>query len=241
EKGAFTGADREQDGKVAAAHGGTLFLDEIGELPLAVQGKLLRLVQDRTYLRVGSSRPRPVNVRFVCATHRDLQQMVEEGRFRADLYFRLRVVDIEVPPLRRRGHVDLDRLVDHFVFEFSRRYHRDGLALAPETRAALHAWSWPGNVRELEHCIESAVVLAPGNVITPDLLPFRSTPTARRIDPPAEDPGEALFVTPPRTLDEVERAYVRYVLALQGGNRTRTAKLLGIGRNTLARKLGDGG
>ncbi|MCB9686898.1 MAG: sigma-54-dependent Fis family transcriptional regulator [Alphaproteobacteria bacterium] len=241
EKGAFTGADREQDGKVAAAHGGTLFLDEIGELPLAVQGKLLRLVQDRTYLRVGGTRPRPVNVRFVCATHRDLQQMVEEGRFRADLYFRLRVVDIEVPPLRRRGHVDLDRLVDHFVFEYSRRYHREGLLLAPETRAALHAWSWPGNVRELEHCIESAVVLAPGNVITPDLLPFRSTPTARQADPPVEDPGEALFVTPPRTLEEVERAYVRYVLALQGGNRTRTAKVLGIGRNTLARKLGDDG
>jgi Nif-specific regulatory protein len=171
ERGAFTGADREADGKVAAAAGGTLFLDEIGELPLPVQGKLLRLLQDRTFVRVGGTRPLPANVRFVAATHRDLAKMVADGRFRSDLYFRLRVVELTIPPLRQRGHVDLDRLIDHFLFEYGRRHRGGPLVLSPEARTALHTWSWPGNVRELEHCLESAVVLTPGQLITPDLLP----------------------------------------------------------------------
>jgi Nif-specific regulatory protein len=233
ERGAFTGADREAHGKVAAANGGTLFLDEIGELPLTAQGKLLRLLQDRTFVRVGGTEPRPANLRFVCATHRDLEQMVAEGRFRDDLYWRLRVVEIEVPPLRRRGHLDLDRLVDHFLYEHGRRHGRD-VRLSDEARAAIHAHPWPGNVRQLEHCIESAVVLAAGPVIAADQLSLGAPPGRSALPPDA-------FVTPPRPLAEVERDYIAHVLALCNGSRTVAARRLGIGRNTLARKLKEPG
>jgi Nif-specific regulatory protein len=233
EKGAFTGADREADGKVAAASGGTLFLDEIGELSLGVQGKLLRLLQDRVYLRVGGTRPRHASVRFVCATHRDLERSVQEGTFRADLYYRLRVVEITVPPLRERGHVDLDRLVDHFLYEFARQHGRPGIRLTPEARAAMHSHPWHGNVRELEHCLESAVVLAPTDAITEDLLPIRRPACA----PGGAELGADRFVTAPRPLREVELAYIKHVLALCEGNRTAAARMLGIGRNTLLRKL----
>jgi Nif-specific regulatory protein len=235
EKGAFTGADRDADGKVAAAAGGTLFLDEIGELPLAVQGKLLRLLQDRTYVRVGGTRPLPANVRFVAATHRDLGAMAAAGTFRSDLYFRLRVIELEVPPLRRRGHVDLDRLIDHFLFEYGRRHRGGPMILSPEARTALHAWSWPGNVRELEHCLESAVVLAPATLVTPDLLPIPTAPTPPPPGPAAETDG--VFRHAVTDLDTVERAYVRFVVERCGGNRSQAARLLGIGRNTLHRKL----
>jgi Nif-specific regulatory protein len=231
EKGAFTGADREAEGKVDAADGGTLFLDEIGELSPAAQGKLLRLLQDRTYLRVGGTKLRPANLRFVCATHRDLEAMVAEGRFREDLFYRLSVVNIDVPPLRDRGHVDLDRLVDHFLYEFVRRHARRSLVLHPDARAAIHAYRWPGNVRELENCIESAVVLADGFVITTDLLPFHRRTVAGPAVP------EGAFVTEPLPLADVERAYIRHVLGLCDGSRTAAARMLGIGRNTLARKL----
>ncbi|MEQ1571358.1 MAG: sigma 54-interacting transcriptional regulator [Myxococcota bacterium] len=230
ERGAFTGADREADGKVASAEGGTIFLDEIGELALPAQARLLRLLQDRTYLKVGGTKPRTANVRFVCATHRDLPALVAEGRFREDLFWRLRVVELVVPPLRDRGHVDLDRLVDHFVYEFSRRHERRGMKLDPEARAALHAWRWPGNVRELEHCIESAVVLAPGPTLTVDLLPIRGGRDARAL------PADA-FVSPIRPLHEVELDYIRHVLDRCGGSRTAAARVLEIGRNTLLRKL----
>ncbi|HHO52239.1 MAG TPA: sigma-54-dependent Fis family transcriptional regulator [Deltaproteobacteria bacterium] len=233
ERGAYTGADRTSDGKVAAANGGTLLLDEIGELPLEVQGKLLRLLQERTYLRVGGTTLQHASVRFVCATHVDLEAAVQEGRFRADLYYRLRVVEIEVLPLRQRGHLDLDRLVDHFLYELSRQHGRPGLSLTPEARAALHAWSWPGNVRELEHCIESAVVMTPGRRITPETLPLRRSPGA----PGGAGPPPGAFVSELRPLKEIERSYCRHVLALCDGNQTQAAALLQIGRNTLARKL----
>jgi len=232
EKGAYTGADQRSEGKVAAADGGTLFLDEIGELSLPVQGKLLRLLQDRTYLRVGGRRPVAAHVRFVAATHRPLEELVEKGQFRSDLYYRLRVVEIRMPPLRDRGHADLERLIDHFLFEHARTHHRQGLTLSAEARAALHGYAWPGNVRELVHCLESAVVLCPGRVITPDLFPFRQLPL--REGPSL--PGDA-FVSPVRPLRDVERAYVRHVLELCDGNRSEAARRLGIGRNTLLRKI----
>jgi Nif-specific regulatory protein len=239
ERGAFTGADKEADGKVAAAAGGTLFLDEVGELPTSVQGKLLRLLQDRTYVRVGGTRTHPAPVRFVAATHRDLGAMAAAGTFRSDLWFRLRVVELEVPPLRRRGHVDLDRLIDHFLFEYGRRHRGGPMVISPEARTALHAWSWPGNVRELEHCVESAVVLAPGTLITPDLLPVPTATAAPAPEPSAATDG--VFRHPVAELDRVERAYVRFVVDRCGGNRSQAARLLGIGRNTLARKLGSEG
>ncbi|MCB9760796.1 MAG: sigma-54-dependent Fis family transcriptional regulator [Alphaproteobacteria bacterium] len=233
EKGAYTGADRAREGKVETAQGGTLFLDEVGELSLSVQGKLLRLLQDRAYLRVGGTRARKADVRFVCATHRDLETAVSRGTFRNDLYYRLRVVEIALPSLRERGGGDLDRLIDHFLFTFAQRHRRPRIHLAPEVRPLLHAWSWPGNVRELEHCIESAVVLAPGDVITPDLLPF-----SEQLRAPAADPSDpSLFITDLRSLREVEGAYVRHVLRLCEDNRSEAARVLGIGRNTLLRKL----
>jgi Nif-specific regulatory protein len=236
ERGSYTGAMTESEGKVAAADGGTLFLDEIGELSLSAQAKLLRLLQDRTFLRVGGTRPRTVNLRFVAATHRDLAEMVTAGRFREDLYWRLRVVEIAVPPLRQRGHVDLDRLVDHFFYEFTRRHDRRSLVLSEDSRNALHAYHWPGNVRELAHTLESAVVLSRGPVIEPQDLPIRG------ISPqvPGAEPPPHVFSTEVRPLAEVERDYVRYVLARHEGNHSAAARALGIGRNTLARKLKEG-
>jgi Nif-specific regulatory protein len=214
EKGAYTGADRAVEGKVAAARGGTLFLDEIGELPLAVQGKLLRLFQDRTYQRVGSARTETADVRLVCATWRDL---ANSASFRQDLYYRLRVVEIAIPPLRERGHDDLDRLIDHFLFEANRKHGR-AVRLTSAGRARLHGWHWPGNVRELEHVLESAVVLADGDLGPEAFSVGNAPPTARG-----------------RTLAEVERAYVAEVLASCGGNRSEAARVLGISRNRLAR------
>ena len=232
ERGAFTGADRQTEGKVQAAQGGTLFLDEVGELPPQVQSKLLRLLQERTFFRVGGNQPQTADVRFVCATHRDLEGDVETGKFRKDLYYRLRVVEIFLPPLRDRGPADLDRLAEHFLFECARKHHLSEKKFTADARARLHAHRWPGNVRELEHVIESAVVMAPGDEVTADLLP---------IGPPAAATVASgdVFSTPIRSLAEVERDYVAHVLRACGGNRSEAARRLGIGRNTLARKIGE--
>lgn len=226
EKGAYTGADGRTEGKVHAAFGGTLFLDEIGELSSSVQGRLLRLLQDRTFLRVGGTKLESADVRFVCATHVDLEAKVAAGTFRQDLYYRLRVVEIAMPPLRSRGHGDLDRLVDHFLFELTRLHDREGMTLSDQARQALHGWSWPGNVRELRHCLESAVILSPNPVI-------------QAMDLPLDHPGATgdRFTTDAVELAELERRYVRWALERHDGNKTATAAALGIGRNTLQRKL----
>jgi Nif-specific regulatory protein len=237
EKGAFTGADTAADGKVQAAHGGTLFLDEVGELPLTVQGKLLRLLQDRVYLRVGGTRPRSVDIRFVCATHRDLEADVRAGRFRQDLYYRLRVVQIVVPPLRERGAVDLDRLIDHFIYELAHKHGRPGLDLNLLARAALHAHPWPGNVRELENCIESAVVLAHGSSIEPADLSIHAANPATTPPEPEPVAHTDAFTSGIGPLRAMERAYIQHVVERCGGNRSQAARILGIGRNTLLRKL----
>jgi Nif-specific regulatory protein len=245
ERGAFTGADRAATGKVAAAEGGTLFLDEVGELPLSVQGKLLRLLQDRSYLRVGGAQAVPADVRFVCATHRDLEAEVLAGRFRADLYYRMKVVQIALPPLRARGAAELDRLIDHFFYEHCRRHGRPDLRLAAAARQALQAHAWPGNVRELEHCLESAVVLAEGVEVHIDAL------DVHRIGDSVQEDGRenlksniryeadasARFETPIGPLRSVELAYLIHVVAACDGNQSEAARRLGIGRNTLARKL----
>ncbi|MCA9676157.1 MAG: sigma-54-dependent Fis family transcriptional regulator, partial [Myxococcales bacterium] len=170
ERGAYTGADARVVGKVEAAAGGTLFLDEIGEIPLDLQGKLLRFVQERAFERVGGRATLTSDARIVAATNRDLAALVKEGKFRSDLYFRVRVVDVELPPLRRRGGDDILDLAEHFVAAYGRRYGKDELRLADDARPVLLAHRWPGNVRELEHAIERAVVLSDGGVIDVDAL-----------------------------------------------------------------------
>ncbi len=165
ERGAYTGADTRVQGKVELAHGGTLFLDEIGELPLALQGKLLRFLQERRFERVGGRRTLEADVRIVAATNRDLADMVRVGSFRSDLYYRVRVVEIHLPPLSGRGPSDILTLADHFVGIFGRRYEKRAVRLSAGARNALVRHTWPGNVRELEHAIERAVVLCRGNAI----------------------------------------------------------------------------
>jgi transcriptional regulator with GAF, ATPase, and Fis domain len=165
ERGSYTGADARVIGKVEAAAGGTLFLDEIGELPLPLQGKLLRFVQERQFERVGGRETLSADVRLVAATNRDLAAMAAAGQFRSDLYFRLRVIEIDVPPLRERGGDDILALAQHFVTQFARKYRKEPMALAASTAPALVAYPWPGNVRELGNSIERAVVMCPRPVI----------------------------------------------------------------------------
>ncbi|MEL6341726.1 MAG: sigma-54-dependent Fis family transcriptional regulator [Myxococcota bacterium] len=231
ERGAYTSADRSASGRVAAAEGGTLFLDEIAELPLLTQSKILRLVQERTFTPLGANTPQAADVRFVCATHRDLSVRVSQQAFRHDLYYRLRVIQIELPPLRDRGGGDLDRLIDHFFYEFKRAHDRPELEMTVEARSAMHAHTWPGNVRELKHCVESAVVMAPGPRVTPELLPFlENAPIVA---------STSCFQAGVMPLRELERRYVAHVLEHFDGNRSAAARALQIGRNTLLRKLNE--
>ena len=228
ERGAFTGADRRVPGKVELAENGTLFLDEIGDLPHDVQGKLLRFLQDRTFERVGGRQTLTANVRVVCATHQDLERLVSEGKFRQDLYYRIRVVEIEIPPLRVRGEAEIEQLARHFADMYAKRYDRPSPQLSPEVMAILRAHDWPGNVRELEHWIESAVVLAPDGRITPSHLPRLRLPARQ------SDPGSPL-VPLGLTLDEATRRYVAATIDACEGNKAEAARRLDIGRNTIGR------
>jgi Nif-specific regulatory protein len=236
EKGSFTGAEARQLGKFEVADGGTVFIDELGELPLPVQGKLLRVLQDREFDRVGGTQTVQVDVRIVAATHRDLAQMVREGTFREDLYYRIKVVELVLPPLRARGPEDLERIARHFIASATRRHH---LAHEPKLSTSalerLKAWHWPGNVRELENCIESAVVLCDGTIL-PEHLPLADATRVSLPSTPAPGPTAARV-----TLAEVERQHIVATLDAADGNRTQAAKWLGIGRNTLSRKLKDYG
>ncbi len=236
EKGAFTGAEARTLGKFEAAQGGTVFIDELGELPLSVQGKLLRVLQDREFERVGGTATVQVDVRIVAATNRDLKKMVSEGRFREDLYYRIKVVEVLLPALRERGPEDLERLTRHFIATSTKKHQlKAEPRLSPSALDRLKAWHWPGNVRELENCIESAVVLSEGEILPEALpLPEIQRPTRRSDEKTVAD---AL----PPTLADVEKRHILWVLERVKGNRTAAAKLLDIGRNTLARKLKDFG
>jgi Nif-specific regulatory protein len=228
ERGAYTGADRRVVGKVELAAGGTLFLDEIGELPLELQGKLLRFLQERCFERVGGRDTLEADVRFVAATNRDLAAEVERGRFRSDLYYRLRVIDIALPRLIERGPEDILALAEHFLDRFSRRYHRGPLALSASARRALTQHRWPGNVRELEHAIERAVVLCPSDEIGAESLSLGDGGARGEGGLPAG-----------LSLDDAMRRYARAALERHGGNRSAAARELAIGRNRLARLLED--
>jgi Nif-specific regulatory protein len=230
ERGAFTGADRKVPGKVELCEGGTLFLDELGDLPLDIQGKLLRFLQERTFERVGGREPHRADVRVVCATHRDLEKAVAEGRFREDLYYRVKVVQIGLPPLRARGADDIETLARHFAEVYANRYGRPQPTFTPDAVAGLRAHAWPGNVRELEHWVESAIALSRDGRIGAEHLPARRA-----------EPGRDALATVPLplglSLDDASARYAEAVVAACEGNKTEAARKLGIGRNTLARLL----
>ena len=234
ERGAFTGADRRVPGRVEAADGGTLFLDEVGELPLESQGKLLRFLQEGVFERLGGRDTLRADVRILAATNRDLEAEVRAGRFREDLYYRLRVVELEVPTLRERGADEIERLARHFAEGFAARYGRPPMEFTTEAMAALRAHRWPGNVRELEHWVESAVVLAPDGVVREEHLP---APRRLHSEPPVAARGEGVRVPLGLELDEVRRRYVEATVAACEGNRSEAARRLGIGRNTVTRIL----
>ncbi|MEP7122701.1 MAG: sigma 54-interacting transcriptional regulator [Byssovorax sp.] len=247
EKGAFTGALQARAGLFESADGGTVFLDEIGDLPMTTQVKLLRVLEQREVLRVGARAPRPVNVRFVSATNKDLEAASEAGSFRQDLYFRLNGIALTVPPLRERA-ADIPWLVKRFLVTASRQMDRSTQpALAPKTLTLLQAYAWPGNVRELRNVVDRAVVLAPADVILPEHLPPK---LVAAVESPVVTPAVGVLrvparVAPPsdvadrlrREVDELEKQRILDALAQCAGNQTRAAELLGVSRRTLINRI----
>jgi two-component system, NtrC family, response regulator AtoC len=230
EKGAFTDAKTSRAGLFAEANGGTLFLDEIGEMPLGLQPKLLRALQERTVRPIGGRRDIPFDARLICATNRDLALAVEEGRFRQDLYFRVNVIEVPIPPLRARGN-DVLLLATHFLKEFATRAKKAVEGLTPEAAAQLLRYPWPGNVRELANVVERAVALTANDHITLADLP--KTVQERRGPEVIIGTDASELVS----LEEMERRYVLHVLESVGGSRTAAAKILGVDRTTLWRRL----
>jgi two-component system nitrogen regulation response regulator GlnG len=248
EKGAFTGADRRRIGKFEQVNGGTLLLDEVGDMPLALQAKVLRLLQEQVFERVGGNETIRTDVRLIAATHRDLNAWSAEGKFRLDLYYRLAVFTIHLPPLRERGE-DLPLLVQFYLRRVSRELGREVREVAAEALEGLRRYSWPGNVRELQSVLKQALLRAHGPVLLPDFLPeFPEAPAAlvaapggsldpeaflrQRLSPDARD----LYAEAHRELD---RVLLPRVLEYTGGNQHRAALLLGIARKTLRQKLRD--
>jgi DNA-binding NtrC family response regulator len=230
ERGAFTGADSRQIGKFEQAHKGTLFLDEIGDLPPSVQVKLLRFLEEREFTRLGGSTLIKVDVRLVAATNTDLEQLVESGRFRRDLYYRLNVVRIRIPPLRERPE-DIPPLVQRFLKRFVEENRRPIEGFTPAALELLQRYSWPGNVRELRNVVESLVVTQPGPWLDVDALP----PEVRRSS--SSGPELPVKIEEGASMEAMERALIERTLRATGGNRTRAAALLGIGLRTLQRKI----
>lgn len=229
ERGAFTGAVSRRKGKFEHADGGTLFLDEIGDMPLSAQAKLLRIVDDGKVSRVGGNESVSVDVRMIAATNQDLEQLIKEKRFREDLYFRLNVVCLKLPPLRERQE-DILPLAEAFIKEYSQAYDKGISAMTAETKKKLLQYSWPGNIRELKNCIESMVVLAQSEILGLEDIPGHIF----------EGGVEMSFEHRPlvgMSLEEMERDLIKNTLASVNGNRGASAKLLGIGERTLYRKL----
>jgi two-component system response regulator HydG len=234
EKGAFTGAIGRRIGRFERASGGTLFLDEIGDMSLALQSKILRALQEREIERVGGEAPVPIDVRIVAATNRDLKAAVEEGSFRTDLYYRLAVVSLNLPPLRERGE-DVDRLVQHFVVQYAAQHGKPIRGISEELLNTLRGYRWPGNVRQLRNVVERAVVMCSGDALLPQHLP------AEILQPQPGASGDDLERGPLCTLAEMEGRLIRRALKETGSNLTLAAERLGIHRNTLRRKMAEYG
>jgi len=233
EKGAFTGADRLQKGKVEMADGGTVFLDEIGDMPLGLQAKLLRVLQDHEFTRVGGTRLVKVNIRVIAATNRDLKQAIKAGQFREDLYFRLNVVGLTLPPLRERPE-DIPALADFFLTRHMREAKRPAMKLSDEAIAAMTRYAWPGNIRELENAIARAVVLSPHEVIQPELLALslQETPTGS-----AEHQTSYLDMPYHESMEQHSRVLILRALQHEKGNQTKAAERLQLQRTYLARLI----
>jgi two-component system response regulator HydG len=229
ERGAFTGAEKRRIGRFEQAHGGTLFLDEVGEIPSATQVKLLRVLQERTFERVGGNEPITVDVRLVAATNRDLAADVQDGRFREDLYYRLNVVHIDMPPLRIRDN-DVLLLANHFLRKFAADNHRKIDGFSDRARAKLVAHRWPGNVRELENAVERAVVLCEGPRIEEEHLPIEVAPVAK-----------GAIRIPGATMSEIERFAILSTLEATNGSTTKAAEMLDISVRTIQYRLHEYG
>ena len=231
ERGSFTGAVAQHKGRFEAAHRGTIFLDEISEMSPALQAKLLRVLQEREFQRVGGSETIPVDVRVIASTNRNLEKAVRDGDFREDLYYRVNVVPIVLPPLRERRE-DILLLATHFLERFSARNHKTFKGISPAAQQKLLAYHWPGNVRELENCIERAVVMAQGEILGADDIALN--PVISR-----ESPGDvaARLIQPGFSIEDFERTLLEASLRKTGGNQSRAAELLGLTRRTLQYRM----
>jgi DNA-binding NtrC family response regulator len=227
-KGSFTGAFETKHGRFEVANGGTIFLDEISNISMNIQAKLLRVIQEREVTRIGSTKSIKVDVRIIAATNEDLAQCVRKGKFREDLFYRLSVVPIHLPPLRERKP-DIPLLVDHFLDKYNRKTKKRIKKFSPQIKKALQEYNWPGNIRELENTIERAVVLSPGDEIRIEDLIYHGIGTKFSLLHPAG--GEF------HTLEKIEKEYIQAALSAHQGNRSQTAKVLGIDRKTLLAKI----
>lgn len=230
ERGAFTGAISRQEGCFERANGGSLFLDEIGDMSMMTQTKLLRVLQEQEFERIGGSNTIKVDVRIMAATNKNLLEEIKKGRFREDLYYRLNVVEIHIPPLRERTE-DIPDIVNAFLEEFKEKYNKPDLSLSKNAMSVLTAYAWPGNVRELRNVIERATVLSRANVVEADDFPDK-------IRKPSEVAGEGIGEDRIYTMAEMERMYAQKVLEYAGGNKLKAARLLDIDPKTLRTKLG---
>ena len=227
EKGAFTDARKAKAGRMEAATGGTLFLDEIGNLSLPMQAKLLTALEKRQIVRLGGTQPTPIDVRLICATNADIHRLVEEGKFRQDLLYRINTIELHIPPLRDRGE-DILLLADYFLSRYARKYRKEMRGLTREAKNKLLRYAWPGNVRELQHVMERAVLLGDGSLLRPEDFPLQ---------PSAASSAKAADESRTLNLEQLEREAVEQALRLSGGNMTRAAEYLGITRFALYRKL----
>ena len=224
-KGAFTGADSNRDGYFLAANGGTIFLDEIGNAPLAVQSRLLRVLQEKEVVKVGAQKAEKVDVRIIAATNSDLKDLIAKQHFREDLYYRLTVVEINMPPLRERKE-DIPLLVDKFLFKYGVEYKDRFIEITPEVRAVLQRYDWPGNIRELENVVQRAVIMS-DKIVDMEHLP---NGIKFNIDFPDEE------LVP---LKEMEKKYIQKVLNVTNNNKSKAAEILGIDRKTIREKLSE--